>query len=149
MAQPKATKEGKAAKQLIESVNDFGLDLEYMGMYLAQLATPVLYNRLNTVLEKTRADLKEKDTPMATEYTNKVQILSDVWTNYKEDPDFSDFIEYNDVGLPLAFMVANGIAEPTEDGEKFLDETFNVLLAALEIKDKGYANLTELLAESE
>jgi Zn-dependent M32 family carboxypeptidase len=149
MAQPKPTKEGKAAKQLIESVNDFGLDLEYMGMYLAQLATPVLYNRLNTVLEKTRADLKERDKPMATEYTKKVEILSQIWLEYREDEDFKDFVEYNDVGLPLAFMIANGLVEATDEGENFLDETFTVLLAALTVTDKGYDSLEELLAEAE
>ena len=37
----------------------------------------------------------------------------------------------------------------TDEGQNFLDETFNVLLAALKVKDKGYDNLDELLAESQ
>jgi hypothetical protein len=49
----KTTNEMKVAKILIKSVNDFNLDLEAVGKYLATESSSVLYNRLYTVMEAT------------------------------------------------------------------------------------------------
>ena len=75
----------------------------------------------------------------------QVAILSELWLKYSHEEGFEDFIEYNDIGLPLAFMIENGLATPTESGEKAVTETFDLLLASLNIKDKGYTNLDEVL----
>jgi len=53
------TKEMKVAKILIQSVNDFDLDLEAVGRYLASESSSTIYNRLYTVAESTR-DHKEQ-----------------------------------------------------------------------------------------
>lgn len=50
----KQTKEMKVAKILIQSVNDFDLDLEAVGRYLASESSSTIYNRLYTVAESTR-----------------------------------------------------------------------------------------------
>ena len=42
---------------------------------------------------------------MTTPYDKKCAILSDLWTNYKEDYEYADFFAFNDVGLPLAFII--------------------------------------------
>ena len=39
---------------------------------------------------------------------DKAGVLAELWINYRDDEDFTDFIEYNDIGLPLAYFVARG-----------------------------------------
>lgn len=80
-----------------------------------------------------------------TTFENKCIILGDLWINYREDEEFEDFIEYNDIGLPLAYFIDNKLVKPTELATKYIDETFDILLAALEIEDGDFQSLTELL----
>jgi hypothetical protein len=82
---------------------------------------------------------------MTTTFENKTLILADLWLNYKQDEEFQDFLEYNDLGLPLAYMIANDIVKNTELAEKFINETFDLLLAGLGIEDTGFELLDDLL----
>jgi len=50
----KQTKEMKVAKVIIQSVNDFDIDLEAVGQNLASETSSTLYNRLYTVAEATK-----------------------------------------------------------------------------------------------
>ena len=80
---------------------------------------------------------------------NKAFILADLWMNFRDDEQFQDFIEYNDLGLPLAYAISNGIVKPTERSDSFIEETFVLLLAGLNIEeDTGFDNLDELLGFS-
>lgn len=80
-----------------------------------------------------------------TSYSNKCQILADLWTDYRDDEEFTDFIEYNDLGLPLAYAIANGIVEDNQIAQGFVLETFRLLLAGLEIEDSGFETLQDVL----
>lgn len=81
-----------------------------------------------------------------TPYSDRLDILSDLWMNYKQDVEFVDFIEYNDLGLPLAYAISNSIVKTTEVAQGYVDETFELLLAALEIEeDTGFETLDDLL----
>lgn len=84
---------------------------------------------------------------MATSFENKINILSDLWLNYRDDEDFEDFITYNDIGLPIAFALSEGIVKGTEISDKFINETFDLLLTGLEMEDteEGYDNLEDIL----
>lgn len=75
---------------------------------------------------------------------SKADILSELWLGYKSDPNFEDFFSYNDLGLPLAYAVANGIVKPTEMSNRFIDETFALLLASLEVEDEGFSDLDDI-----
>ena len=86
---------------------------------------------------------------METSLENKLTILADLWLNYRNDEEFKDFVEYNDLGLPIAYMLAYNIVALTESAKNFIDETFNLLLAGLEIEDTGFENLDELLDQAE
>lgn len=87
---------------------------------------------------------------MTTTFANKVNILADLWLNYRDDEEFTDFIEYNDLGLPLAYAYANGIlTEITAQAEAFIDEAFGLLIAGLNVEDTGFDNLDDLLGSSE
>jgi hypothetical protein len=84
---------------------------------------------------------------MATSFENKINILSDLWLNYRDDEDFEDFITYNDIGLPIAFALSEGIVKGTEISDKFINETFDLLLTGLEMEDteEGYDTLEDIL----
>lgn len=82
---------------------------------------------------------------MATDFSNKVAILADLWINYRDEDEFQDFIEYNDLGLPLAYLINTDLATPTDEGIKYIDETFSLLCAALELNlDGEYNSLIEM-----
>lgn len=86
----------------------------------------------------------------STPYLTKATILADLWLNYRNDVEFQDFVEYNDIGLPLAYAIANDIVKSTDTADKFIEETFALLVEALGIPDDtGFDNLDELLAVAE
>ena len=72
-------------------------------------------------------------------------ILGELWMDYKSDKYFKDFIEYNDIGLPIAFLVDNELVEPTALAKQYVYETWDIFLAALEVKeDLGWQSLEEV-----
>lgn len=79
-----------------------------------------------------------------TSFGNKCEILGDLWLNYREDEEFKDFIEYNDIGLPLAYIIANQIVQTTPVAEKFINETFDLLLSGMGVEDTGFESLDDL-----
>jgi len=81
-----------------------------------------------------------------TTYEDKCAILSDVWLNYRNDTQFVDFIEYNDLGLPLAYAISEGIVDSTEIASGFINETFDLLLAGLGIEDTGFDSLDDVMS---
>lgn len=85
---------------------------------------------------------ENKGTPFET----RCDILADLWMNYRKDDEFQDFAEYNDVGLPAAWMVTEDLCSPSDRLKGMIDETFRLLLAALEIQeDHGFDSLDDLL----
>ena len=85
-----------------------------------------------------------------TTFENKCEILADVWLTYRNDEDFQDFISYNDLGLPLAYALANGIVKKSDECTRFVEEAFALLLAGLGIdEDTGYEFLEEVLTDAD
>jgi hypothetical protein len=82
---------------------------------------------------------------METTFDNKVAILAELWLDYRDDEEFTDFIEYNDLGLPLAYAISTNIVKSTPTAEKFINETFELLLAGLDVEDTGFEDLAEVL----
>jgi hypothetical protein len=80
-----------------------------------------------------------------TTYSNKCEILAELWTDYRDDEEFTDFIDYNDLGLPLAYAIANGIVESNQIAEGFVLETFRLLILGLEMEDTGFDSLSDIL----
>jgi hypothetical protein len=70
---------------------------------------------------------------MSTE--GKCEVLSQLWMDYRDHEDFADFIEFNDVGLPLAFAVQNGIVPVNDTLAALIDDTYSYLTSALEVGD--------------
>lgn len=88
---------------------------------------------------------------MTTSIESQTTILAELWLDYRGDENFVDFIEYNDIGLPVAYAIDNQIVKPTSVSDKFIEETFDLLLAALGIEDskEGFVTLDDLFVEAE
>ena len=83
---------------------------------------------------------------MPTNFETKCEILSDLWINYKDNEELEDFVEYNDLGLPLAYLIHTELVTVTNEGMPYVDETFNLLCKALDLDlDGDYASLNELM----
>jgi len=82
-------------------------------------------------------------------FENKVSILAELWMNYREDEDLEDFVEYNDLGLPLAYFLMNELVLPTKQAEVYIEETYNLLIASLGVEDVEWTSLDELLGSQQ
>lgn len=80
-----------------------------------------------------------------TAYAERCDILADLWMRYKDDEEFQDFIEYNDIGLPLAYCISSGIVSSSPLAEGFINETFDLFLEGLEREDEGFESLDDIL----
>ena len=57
-------------------------------------------------------------------------------------------MEYNDLGMPLAILINEGIVSSTPQAEIYVEETYALFLAALEIEDKDYSDLQQMFFEA-
>ena len=80
-----------------------------------------------------------------TDLASKCDILNDIWINHSDDESFYDFIEINDLGLPMAYFICNGIVEATPLAIEIIDLTFADLLELLDIEDTGFKLLSDIL----
>jgi hypothetical protein len=79
-----------------------------------------------------------------TDLASKCDILTDLWINHSQDERFDDFVEINDLGLPLAYFIANGVVEITPLASDIIDATFTDLLDLFEVEDTGFTSLKDL-----
>jgi hypothetical protein len=84
-----------------------------------------------------------KTTPRA-----QAMILSDLYMEYKGDPEFLDFFEYNDLGLSLSYSTAHNIVETSPKAEMFIAETWELLMATLKMEDEGFESLEDVFIAS-
>ena len=80
-------------------------------------------------------------------FENKITILAELWMNYRDDEDLQDFVEYNDLGLPLAYFLMNEIVLPTSQSELYINETYDLFIASLQVEDREWESLDELLGD--
>jgi hypothetical protein len=83
-----------------------------------------------------------------TPFSKKCEILGDLWMDYRTNEEFQDFIEYNDLGLPLAYAVASDLIEILPIAESYIDETFSLLITSLGLTDTGFDSLEEILGSA-
>jgi hypothetical protein len=80
-------------------------------------------------------------------FENKITILAELWMNYRDDEELQDFVEYNDLGLPLAYFLMNEIVLPSQQAAVYIDETYDLFIASLQVADKEWKSLDELLGD--
>lgn len=83
-----------------------------------------------------------------TDFSNKCSILGALYSNYGEDPEFEDFVEFNDLGLPLAYLSSEGLCELSTDGERYIEETWLLFVKSLGIEDTGFEDIEEMFQAS-
>jgi hypothetical protein len=82
-----------------------------------------------------------------TDFESMCEILSEFWSEYRDDENLKEFTDYNDLGLPLAYFINESIVISTPASEAYINESFNFLIAALGIDDKvSYESLEEMFA---
>lgn len=79
-----------------------------------------------------------------TDFSKKCSILGELYINYKDNSKLKDFVEFNDLGLPLAYLSSENLCELSADGERYIEETWTLFLASLKINDTGFEVLDEL-----
>lgn len=79
-----------------------------------------------------------------TTFDNKVKILAEIWLYHRDNEELSDFIEYNDLGLPLAYALQEEIVIANDKTRGFIVETFGLLLDGHEQEDTGFTSTEEL-----
>jgi hypothetical protein len=84
------------------------------------------------------------------DFQGKCNVLAELWFDYRDDDEFKDFIEYNDIGLPLAYLISSEIAKPAGIAEQYINETYDLLSQALGVSDTApYNTLDEMLGDSD
>lgn len=80
----------------------------------------------------------------------KAEIITDFVVRNSEEDIYSDFFAYNDLGIPLAVAYNAGLCTLNDEGNKMLDETYELLCAELEADpDEDFDDLDELLGSLE
>lgn len=80
-----------------------------------------------------------------TPFDERCSILATLWNDHRDNKGLQDFIEYNDLGLPLAYFVAEGLVTLHNEARIYIDETFMLLLEATGNEDTGFETLDEIL----
>jgi len=83
------------------------------------------------------------------DYADKTGLLGQLWIDYREDENFSLFMEYNDIGLPLSYVVAEGLVPAlTQLGEDYVDETLEMFFKLLGITEQEVEMLDKINLDS-
>jgi len=86
---------------------------------------------------------------MTTDFSKQVDILGQLHIEYHDDnAGLKDFMEFNDIGLPLAYLASEGLCDISDDGRKYVAETWDMFLSTLEVEDTGFSDLDEVLARA-
>ena len=79
-----------------------------------------------------------------TGFNSRCDIMGNFCDEYRDDVDWEDFIEFNDLGLPLAYFASQALCDVSDDGVKFINDTWDLFMGALELEDTGFSNLEEV-----
>ena len=76
----------------------------------------------------------------------KIAVLADLYLNYRDEDQFKDFAEYNDIGLPIAHLVHTGLCTIKKEAELYIEETYDLLIAAMKVDpDLDYQTIGDML----
>ena len=83
---------------------------------------------------------------MINELNNKIAVLADLYLHYREDDEFKEFADYNDIGLPIAHLVHTGLVTMNKEGEIYIEETYDLLISAMGVDPEGnYETIEDML----
>ena len=79
-----------------------------------------------------------------TDFSSMCNILGELYFNYKDQGEMDDFIDFNDLGLPLAYLASENLCQVSDDGAKYIMETWALFLETLKLQDTGWNSLDEM-----
>jgi len=82
-----------------------------------------------------------------TPFSSRVEILSQLWIEYRSDSGFEMLLEYGDLGFPLAYAINGGIVESTPMAEQHINEIWEMFMASLDLEDTGFESLIQIFTE--
>lgn len=83
---------------------------------------------------------------MINEQNNKIAVLADLYLNYRDEEQFKEFADYNDIGLPIAHLVHTGLCNMNKEAELYIEETYDLLIAAMGVDpDEVYETIDDMI----
>jgi hypothetical protein len=85
----------------------------------------------------------------STAFLTQCAILSEIWTNHSNDKTLAEFIECNDIGLPLAHKVhiESELDDEESDNFDYIEQTWEQLCETLGVDKEGdYTTYKEMIA---
>jgi hypothetical protein len=91
-----------------------------------------------------------------TPFSSKCEILGDLWLVYKDrdnnGPNWQEFFDWANVGLPLAYFIGANMVTPTEDGDtkEIIEQTWLVFCEVIGVDpNEEYSTLQEAFDATE
>lgn len=79
------------------------------------------------------------------DFADKAGILGQLWIDFRDDDNFSAFMDYNDIGVPMAYYLAEGLVSGlTPLGEQYVEESIDMMFKLLEITEAEVDGLEEV-----
>jgi hypothetical protein len=79
------------------------------------------------------------------DFADKTGILGQLWIDFRDDDNFSAFMDYNDIGVPMAYYVAEGLVNGLTDlGKQYVEESIDMMFKLLEITEAEVEELDEI-----
>ena len=88
-----------------------------------------------------------------TNFSDKCNILGDLWLLYREEAKNNEsweyFFSYNDLALPMSYLIAADLVEPKDGASDYIDETWDMFCEYIEIDPEGeYATIADAFEAS-
>lgn len=80
----------------------------------------------------------------------KMALLADLYILYGDKPAWRSFFLYNNVGLPLAYLMHSGVVDLIDERKiEYVLETYELLCKFLNVSpDEDYDSLNEMILDS-
>ena len=76
----------------------------------------------------------------------KIGVLADLYLNYRDEDQFKEFADYNDIGLPIAHLVHTGLCNMNKEAEVYVEETYDLLVSAMGVDpEQDYQTIDDML----
>lgn len=83
------------------------------------------------------------------DFADKTGILGQLWIDFRDDETFSAFMDYNDIGVPMAYYLAEGLVPSlTPLGEQYVEESLDMMFKLLNITEAEIDELDEINLDS-
>ena len=85
-----------------------------------------------------------------TPLSKKIDILSQVFSMTFDNDNYREFFEFNALVLYMCFLLNTGmVTDITDDGERYVNITWQNLLNSLDLTDTGFDSVDEMIGEKE